>query len=106
MICIPAMIYLVYGIIQIIADLNKGLNNTAFIKFIVVVFFTFVLNTFCSLGLEIVSWILVFLPIILTSFVVAYVLVYLELDEKNGNKKNQESDYLSVSKYYDTYLVI
>ena len=53
-----------------------------------------------------VSWIFVFLPIILTSFVVAYVLVYLELDEKNGNKKNQESDYLSVSKYYDTYLVI
>lgn len=106
MICIPAIIYLVYGIIQIIADLNKGLNNTAFIKFIVVVFFTFVLNTFCSLGLEIVSWIFVFLPIILTSFVVAYVLVYLELDEKNGNKKNQGSNYLSVSKYYDTYFVI
>lgn len=106
MICIPAMIYLVYGIIQIIADLNTGLNNTAFIKFIVVVFFTFVLNTFCSLGLETISWVLVLLPILLTSFVVAYVLVYLELDEKNGNKKNQDSDYLSASKYYDTYFVI
>jgi hypothetical protein len=108
MICTPAIIYLVFGIIQILVDLNKGLNNTAFVKFVVVVFFTTLLNLFCSLGLELVSWVIVILPFIFTGFVVASVLYRLGLDTSNGNVPQKhikpQRQYISFSEYYDTYI--
>lgn len=118
MICTPAIIYLVFGIVEIIFDLHTGLNNTAFVKIVIVIFFTTLLNLICSVGLEPLSWFLVILPFVFTGFVVASILYQLSLDASNGNiynnnkfnqnckpkKLNPPRQYLSFSPYYDTYI--
>ena len=40
MFCGPALLYLGFSLIQIVIDLYKGLYNTTFIKFIVMILFT------------------------------------------------------------------
>ena len=53
--CPPALIYLIFSLTQIIIDTFKGLYNTAFLKFFVMILFTFLLNTLCAQGLDIIS---------------------------------------------------
>jgi hypothetical protein len=63
--CAPAIIYLIFSVTQILIDTFKGLYNTAFIKGIVTVMVTLLLNILCDRGLSAVSWIIVFIPFIL-----------------------------------------
>ena len=94
--CSPALIYLIFSIIQIIFDLLNGLYNTAFMKFIVMTILTILLNILCQRGLGIVSWIIVFIPFMMTTVVVAMLLYIFgmsattgSLDYKcNNNEKN------------------
>ncbi len=74
-ICAPALLYLGFSTTQIIIDMFKGLYNTAFFKFIVMIIMTLLLNILCSRGLGIVSWIIVFIPFILMTYITA-VLMY------------------------------
>ena len=64
-ICPPALIYLAFSLTQIIIDTFKGLYNTAFFKFIVMITITILLNTLCQGGMSVISWILVFIPFML-----------------------------------------
>ena len=45
--CPPAVIYLIFSITQILIDTFKGLYNTAFIKFVIMIMITFLLNILC-----------------------------------------------------------
>ena len=74
-ICAPALLYLGFSSTQIIIDMFKGLYNTAFFKFIVMIIMTLLLNILCSRGLNIVSWLIVFIPFILMTYITA-VLMY------------------------------
>lgn len=82
--CPPAIIYLVFSFTQIIIDMFKGLYNTAFFKFIVMLFFTFLLNVLCMEGLSIISWIIVFIPFMMMSIVTALLLFVFGLDPATG----------------------
>ena len=86
-ICSPALIYLVFSIVQIIVDTGKGLYNTAFLKLIVTFIFTIFLNYLCERGLGIVSWIIVFVPFILMSIIISILLLMLGLDPTTGKLK-------------------
>jgi hypothetical protein len=72
--CAPALIYLVFSFAQILIDTFKGLYNTAFMKFVVAILVTLLLNGLCDGGLGVISWIIVFIPFILMTFVVAMLL--------------------------------
>jgi tetrahydromethanopterin S-methyltransferase subunit E len=73
--CLPAKIYVIFSIIQIILDAFNGLYNIAIMKTIISIIMTIILNTFCSVGMSFVSWIIVFIPfLILTAS--ALILVY------------------------------
>jgi hypothetical protein len=72
--CPPAIIYLVFSLAQIIIDTFKGLYNTAFMKFVVAMLITLLLNGLCQGGLGVVSWIIVFIPFIFMTFIVAMLL--------------------------------
>ena len=63
--CGPALIYLAFSLTQIIIDIFKELYNTAFLKFIVMIIFTILLNILCEKGLGVVSWMIVFIPLFL-----------------------------------------
>jgi len=90
-ICPPALIYLIYSVIQVALDTAYGMYNTAMVKLVVALLFTILLNYLCTSGLGIISWIIVFIPFILMTFVVGILLFVFGLDPATGkislNKK-------------------
>tara|TARA_B100001287_G_C22650664_1_gene515041 strand:+ start:152 stop:856 length:705 start_codon:yes stop_codon:yes gene_type:complete len=90
--CPPALIYLIFCIIQIGIDIMKGYNNTALIKVWVTFVFTILLNYLCQSGLGIVSWIIVFVPFILMTVIVAMLLMLFGLDPRSGKLRVYKTD--------------
>ena len=82
--CPPAIIYVIFSITQILIDTFKGLYNTAFIKIIVMIMITFLLQILCQSGLNIVSWIIVFIPFILMTVIVSMLLYIFGLNATTG----------------------
>jgi len=82
--CAPAIIYLIFSVTQILIDTFKGLYNTAFMKVIVTIMVTILLNILCQEGLSVVSWIIVFIPFILMSVIVSMLLYIFGLDVATG----------------------
>ena len=78
----PALIYLIFSVTQITIDIFKKDYNVALVKFTVAFIFTILLNYLCSSGLGIVSWIIVFIPFILMSVIVTYILTFFGIDPK------------------------
>jgi hypothetical protein len=82
--CIPAIIYLIFSITQILIDTFKGLYNTALMKFLVMTIVTILLNFLCEAGLNVVSWIIVFIPFILMTVTVTLLLYFFGLNATTG----------------------
>ena len=82
--CPPAIIYLIFSVTQILIDIFKGLYNTAFMKVIVTFMVTLLLNILCEKGLSVVSWVIVFIPFILMTFMVSLLLYIFGLDAATG----------------------
>jgi len=83
--CAPAIIYLIFSITQILIDTFKGLYNTAFMKVVVTIMVTLLLNILCERGLSGVSWVIVFIPFILMTVIVSMLLYIFGLDAATGN---------------------
>ena len=83
-ICTPALIYIVFSLTQIIIDTFKGFYNTAFIKMIVSILITILLDALCKSGMNIISWIIVFIPFIFMTFIVTILLYVFGLDVSTG----------------------
>ena len=77
---------------SIIIDSVKGLYNTALMKIWVAILFTILLNYLCSLGLGTISWLIVFVPFILMTLVVAVLLLMFGLDPKTGKLKIEDKE--------------
>lgn len=82
--CPPALIYLVFCLIQIILDMINGLYNTAFIKTIIAIIVTFLLNILCQMNLGIISWIIVFIPFMFMAVITTMILYIFGLDVATG----------------------
>jgi hypothetical protein len=82
--CAPAIIYLIFSITQILIDTYNGLYNTAFMKVIVASMVTLLLNILCEKGLGVVSWIIVFIPFILMTVIVTFLLYFFGLNASTG----------------------
>jgi hypothetical protein len=89
--CAPAIIYLIFSVTQILIDTFKGLYNTVAIKIIVTIMVTLLLNILCEKGLNVVSWIIVFIPFILMTIIVSMLLYIFGLDVATG-KLNYDTD--------------
>jgi hypothetical protein len=83
--CAPSIIYLIFSATQILIDTFKGLYNTAFMKVIVTIMVTLLLNILCKQGYGIISWIIVFIPFILMSVMVSMLLYIFGLDVATGS---------------------
>jgi hypothetical protein len=90
--CPPALIYVAFSLTQIIIDTFKGLYNTAIIKIIVSSIVTLLLNTLCKTGMGIISWIIVFIPFIFMTVIVAILLYTFGLDPSTGKLNVQCSN--------------
>ena len=83
--CPPAILYLGFSLTQIIIDTFKGFYNTAFFKSIVMIIITLLLNILCKKGLSIVSWIIVFIPFILMTYITAVLMFVFGLSPSDNN---------------------
>ena len=111
--CPPALIYVVFSTTQVIIDSVKGYYNLALMKLLVSLIFTILLNYLCSLGLGIISWLIVFIPFILMTVIVSMLLLMFGLDpttgklniydenSPNGSKNKRESELQKIENTYD-----
>ncbi len=67
--CAPTLIFIGFSLIQILVDLYKGVINQAFIKFIVMIVFSVIINILCDLGLKVIAWFIVLIPIIMMTLI-------------------------------------
>lgn len=95
--CPPALIYLLFSLTHIIIDTFKGLYNTAFMKMIVMIAITFLLNVLCEGGLSVVSWIIVFIPFIFMTIIVTMLLYIFGLDAASGTINYKCKDLSNIS---------
>ena len=89
--CTPAIIYVVFSVVQIIMDLYVGLINTAAVKFVVMIIMTILLNLLCQRDLAIISWIIVFIPFIMMTFIVSLILYIFGLSKATGSEIYNET---------------
>jgi hypothetical protein len=97
--CTPAIIYVVFSVVQILMDLYTGLINTALIKFIVMVIMTILLNILCQRDLAIISWIIVFIPFIMMTFIVSLILYIFGLSKATGSVQYSEKSTSKTAEY-------
>lgn len=82
--CPPAILYIVFSLTQIVIDTFKGMYNTAFLKFIVMIIFSLVLNILCNRGLGVISWFIVFIPFIMMTIITTMLLFVFGLSPATG----------------------
>jgi hypothetical protein len=92
--CSPAIVYLFFSITQILIDIYSGNNNTAFTKSIVTAMVTLLLNILCERGLDIVAWLIVFIPFMLMTVVVGMLMYIFGTEIVTGeySSKNNENN--------------
>ena len=78
--CPPALLYLIFLVVQLGLDLGMGLWITFAVKLVFGLFFVYLLNTFCGIGLTPVSWFVVAAPFVITAIATA-MSMQLNLDE-------------------------
>ena len=83
-ICSPALIYIIFSVTQIIIDTFKGLYNTAFLKMVVSILITILLDALCKSGMTVISWIIVFIPFIFMTVITSILLYVFGLDVSSG----------------------
>lgn len=99
--CAPALIYIAFSLTQIIIDIFQELYNTAIIKAFVMIIITILLNALCQAGMGVISWILVFIPFIFMTIIVAILLYVFGLDPSSGKlniKCNNRDDLKNTPK--------
>jgi len=77
--CAPALLYIAFTLTHIIIDLFKQMYNTALVKFIVMIIFTFLLNLLCQRGLMVISWLIVFIPFINMTVINTLLIIIFEM---------------------------
>lgn len=82
--CPPAILYIAFSITHILIDTFNGLYNTAFLKFMVMIIFSIVLNILCNRGLGIISWFIVFIPFIMMTIITSMLLIAFGLSPTRG----------------------
>jgi len=83
--CGPGLVYIGFSLIQIFIDIYNGVMNAAFLKFIIMIVFTLIINILCDLGFSVIAWFLVLIPIIMMTFISSLLLQVFGLDSKNKN---------------------
>ena len=68
--CPPAILYVVFFMISIVVELSEKNYKTAFTQTIICIIFTCLLQLFCMADMTLLAWVLVFIPIIMYTYMV------------------------------------
>ena len=67
--CVPAVLFIMFLLFEVIFALYRQEYQLAFVKFVSYFIVVLFLQLLCVSNMEIVSWIIVFLPLIIYSYV-------------------------------------
>jgi hypothetical protein len=67
--CVPAVLFIMFLLFEVIFALYEKEYQLAFVKFICYFIVVLFLQLLCVSNMEIISWIIVFLPLIIYSYV-------------------------------------
>jgi cellulose synthase/poly-beta-1,6-N-acetylglucosamine synthase-like glycosyltransferase len=85
--CPPALLYAAIMLIYLVLELSNEKYHQAFVKAIVGIIFTCILQAFCQMSLGVVSWLLVMIPIIFYTYITLLVFIVFGLNPKDKMKK-------------------
>jgi predicted aspartyl protease len=77
-------VYLVYSITQVIAKIIRQEYTPALIEIIVSVIFALLLNFLCSKNMEVVAWLIIFIPFAFMSIMIGMLLFLFNRDPETG----------------------
>ena len=97
--CPPALLYAVIMLIYLILELSNKKYQQAFVKAIIGIIFTCILQAFCQMSLGLVSWIFVMIPIIFYTYITLLTFFVFRLDP---NKQLNKSSKPKLIKKYET----
>ncbi len=84
MVCIPALIYLVYTIIYILVDIKNNLYNNMILKIWISILVFGLLNVLCSYDLNIIAWLIICIPFIYMILVMAILIYVVQVNPTTG----------------------
>lgn len=97
--CPPALLYLIFLVVQLGLDASLGMWVTMIVKAILGFATVIVLDTFCGIELGVVSWFLVAAPFLITSLATAIAMgthfddvVLQRVQEKFVDKESRDGD--------------
>jgi ABC-type bacteriocin/lantibiotic exporter with double-glycine peptidase domain len=73
--CPPALLYVVFFMISIVVELSEKKYKTAFTQTIICIIFTCILQLFCMADMSLLAWVLVFIPIIMYTYMVLIIFI-------------------------------
>ena len=72
--CPPALIYLIFMLVHVIIEMFNGNNKGSLLQLIIGTLITLLLQLLCMKGMNLISWIIVFIPFI--SYTYMMILLY------------------------------
>ena len=78
--CPPALLYVVFFLIQIVIEISHESYKQALTQTIICVIFTCILQIFCNANLTLIAWLLVFIPVIMYTYMVLLIFMVFRLD--------------------------
>lgn len=84
MICIPALLYLVYTIIYILIDIKNNLYNNMILKIWISILVFAVLQVLCSNDLSVIAWLIISIPFIYMVIIMAILIYVVQVDPTTG----------------------
>ena len=70
----PSILYLLFSTSHILIDSYHEQYDSAFVKILITMFFTFILNWFCDAGLSFISWIVILIPFLFMTLITSLLL--------------------------------
>jgi hypothetical protein len=108
--CSPALVYLIFSLTQLFFDISNAQYNTAFMKLIVIISVTVLLQILCQRDHTTVAWLIVFIPFIFMSIIVGIMLYIFGLNPATGRinplpppgvTKDNNGNIVVYDPYYD-----
>ena len=85
--CPPALLYAVIMLIYLVLELSNENYRQALVKAMVGIIFTCILQVFCTMNLQLVSWLFVMIPIIFYTYITLLVFFVFGLNPKDKVKQ-------------------
>jgi hypothetical protein len=84
--CPPALLYVVFFLIQIVIEISNESYKQALTQSIICIIFTCILQIFCNADLTLIAWLLVFIPVIMYTYMVLLIFMVFRLNPDKAQK--------------------